>query len=111
MEKAFDPKVYEEIGIAGLILFSIHSLELKKEGCTFERLVKESFSFFPKAFNFPEYTQWPDSRKLDRPLRGLRQKKLISGDPKTFFSLTKKGEKEALEIEKRLKQKRIEFKK
>ena len=109
MEKSFDPKVYEQIGIADLILFSIHSLISKKEDCTFERLVKECFTFFPRAFNFSEYPEWPDSRKLDRSLRSLRQERLIDGDPKTFFSLTKKGEKEALEIEKRLKQKRLEF--
>lgn len=110
MANPFDPKVYEDIGIADLILFSMYSLSSKKEECTFERLVKECFALLPKAFGFPNYPQWPDSRKLDRSLRSLRQKKLIKGDPKTSFSLTKLGEKEALRIEKKLKQKRLEFK-
>lgn len=109
MIKVFDSKIYEKIGIADLILFSIYSLGSKKEGCTLERLVKECFVLFPESFNFPKYPDWPDSRKLDRSLRSLRQKKLIEGDPKTLFSVTKKGEKEALEIEKRFKQKKLEF--
>lgn len=110
MTKAFDPKLYEKIGIADLILFSMYSLNLKKENCTFEKLVEECFMLFPKTFNFSEYPQWPDSRKLDRTLRTLRQKKLIKGDPQISYSLATLGEKKALAIEQRLKQKRLEFK-
>jgi len=110
MATTLDPKVYERIGIASLILFSIHSLNSKKEECTFGELVRECFLLFPEAFKLSEYPRWPDSRRLDRSLRSLRQKGLIKGDPKTFFSLTKKGERGALETEKRFKQKRLEFK-
>jgi hypothetical protein len=37
-------------------------------------------------------------------LRALRKEKLIIGDPKTIFMLTKEGEKRASEISKILRQ-------
>jgi hypothetical protein len=106
---SFDAKVYENVSQSDLILFAIYSLGLEGEGSVFARLVEKCFSLFPLAFGFSEYPQWPDARKLDRSLRSLRQRRLIQGDPKTFFVLTKRGEKEALRVEKKLKQKRLEF--
>jgi hypothetical protein len=87
-----------------LILFCIHSIILNSEQCSFERLVKECFSLFPETLRFPRYPIWPDSRKLDRPLRALRNEKLIIGDPKTIFMLTREGEKKAAEVAKTLRQ-------
>ena len=90
--------------INDLILFCIHSIILDSEQCNFERLVKECFTLFPETLKFHRYPIWPDSRKLDRPLRALRKEKLIIGDPKTIFMLTKEGERRALEISKILRQ-------
>jgi hypothetical protein len=87
-----------------LILFCIHSIILNSEQCSFERLVKESFTLFPDALKFTRYPIWPDSRKLDRPLRALRNEKLIIGDPKTYFILTKSGEAKAAVVSKVLRQ-------
>jgi len=87
-----------------LILFCIHSIILNSEQCSFERLVKECFTLFPETLRFQRYPIWPDSRKLDRPLRALRNERLIIGDPKTIFMLTKDGEKKAAEVAKTLKQ-------
>lgn len=87
-----------------LILYCIYSITLNNEKCSFERLVKECFTLFPETLAFVRYPIWPDSRKLDRPLRSLRDEKLIIGDPKTIFMLTKEGEKKALEVAKTLKQ-------
>jgi len=87
-----------------LILFCIYSVVLNLEKCTFERLVKECFTVFPDALKFERYPIWPDSRKLDRPLRFLRDGKFIVGDTKTYFILTREGEKRAVELSKALKQ-------
>lgn len=87
-----------------LILFCIHSIATSNEKCSFERLVKECFSLFPDTLKFERYPIWPDSRKLDRPLRYLRDEKLIIGGPKTYFVLTKAGELRAAEISKILRQ-------
>lgn len=93
--------------INNLILLAIYLIEADDEKRTFENLVKKCFILFPKVFGFPKYPQWPDSRKLDRPLRELRKRKLITGDPKTFFSLTKAGERTAEEMVKGFGQKRL----
>ena len=87
-----------------LILFCIHSIISNSEQCSFERLVKECFTLFPDTLKFPRYPIWPDSRKLDRPLRALRNEKLIIGDPKTYFIMTKIGEEKASSVSKMLRQ-------
>ena len=87
-----------------LILFCIHSVVLNSEQCSFERLLKECFSLFPDTLKFERYPIWPDSRKLDRPLRFLRNEKLILGDTKTYFILTKEGTEKAIQISKILRQ-------
>ncbi len=106
----FDEELYKGKSINNLILFGIYLVIEKKEKCTFEKLIKECFTLFPRAFSFPKYPKWPDSRKLDRPLRTLRKRKLITGNPKTSFSLTKPGKKIAEEIIKTFRQRRLKFK-
>jgi len=108
MIKTFsDKELYKNLGINELILLGIYSIVNNGEKCTFERLIKECFTLFPKTFSFSKYSNWPDSRKLDRPLRALRQKKLIKGDPKTSFTLTKTGHKIAEEITKTFRQRKL----
>lgn len=102
--KIFDEDLYKKIGKNDLIIFSIYSLKEKGEKCSFDKLVKECFTLFPKIFCFDKFPQWPDSRKLDRPLRDIREKKIISGDPQTNFSLTKNGEKIAKAISENFRQ-------
>lgn len=105
--KSFDEELYKKVRIADLILFGINSIIENKEKCTFERLIKECFILFPKAFSFFQSPEWPDSRKLDRPLRTLRKRKLITGNPQTFFSLTKDGKQIAEETVKAFCQRKL----
>jgi hypothetical protein len=98
-------RTYDKMGtVNDLILFCIHSVISSSEQCSFERLVKECFTLFPETLRFTRYPIWPDSRKLDRPLRLLRNEKLIIGDPKTYFILTKAGEEKATIVSKALRQ-------
>lgn len=90
---------YTGIPKENLIVFGIYSVTKNGEGCSFERLVKECFTLFPKAFGFARYPEWPDSLKFDRPLRTLRERGWIAGGSKTLFSLTRFGEKVAEETE------------
>jgi len=108
-KKPIDEELYRKVSINDLILFSIYSLSIKKEKCVFERLVEKCFTLFPKTFSFPKFPKWPDSRKLDRSLRTLRRKKLITGDPKSFFSLTKLGRKTAEEVAKTFRQRKLKL--
>ena len=104
---SFAEELYKKTSINDLIVFGISSIINNGKKSTFERLVQKCFTLFPKAFSFSRFPKWPDSRKLDRPLRTLRKRKLISGDPKTSFSLTKRGKKRALEIAKSFKQRKL----
>ncbi len=96
---AFPEEKYNRIPKENLIVFGIYSVTRNGEGCSFERLVKECFTLFPKAFGFSRYPQWPDSLKFDRPVRTLRQRGWVVGGIKTLFSLTRFGEKVAEETE------------
>lgn len=106
MAKKIDEKnlAYYKTSINDLILFSVYAVVTNKEDCTFERLVNESFVLFPHVFGFQKYPHWPDTRKLDRPLRSLRTCKYITGNPKKNFSLTKEGREKAEAIGKTLRQ-------
>jgi len=90
-----------------LILFTIYSLNKSSKKCTFQELIKECFSLFPKKFCFSKYPKWPDARKLDRSLRTLREKKIISGNLQSSFVLTFSGKKMAEEITKTFCQKKL----
>lgn len=94
--------IYSLLPSDQLILFAVLMIKRSGEECTFERLIKECFTLFPKSFNFHRYPQWPDSIKLDRPLRDLRNRNLIVGKNTTRFELTRLGEKYVMEIEKKL---------
>jgi hypothetical protein len=107
MKKPFEEDLYEKVSINDLIVFSIYQVKEKKEKCTAERLIKECFVLFPRAFSFSQYPQWPDSRKIDRPLRSLRKDKMINGTPQADFSLTKEGEKRAGDLNKVFKQRKL----
>ena len=107
MKKPFNTASYQKARITDLILFGINSIIENKEKCTFERLIKECFALFPETFSFSKYPHWPDTRKVDRPLRLLRKRKLITGDPKTYFSLTKLGKKIAIETAKTFRQRKL----
>lgn len=108
-KKTVDQELYQRISVNELILFAIQSLRERGEKCSFEELVKECFSFFPECFSFPGIKKWPDSRKLDRPLRTIRKRKLIVGEPKTSFSLTKLGKKAAEDVAKILRQGKLKI--
>jgi len=109
MKTSSDKELYKNLGINELILLGIYSTANNGKKCTFERLVKESFILSPEAFCFSKNPEWPDSRKLDRPLRTLRKRKLIIGNPKTYFSLTKLGKKMAVEILKTFRQRKLQI--
>lgn len=107
MEKNFPQPTSQHLSISDQILFSIYSVISKQEICDFARLTKECFKLFPGTFCFSKYPKWPDSRKLDRPLRLLRNKKLLTGGPQTFFDLTKLGRKSAEEISRIFRQRKL----
>ena len=98
-------RIHDKAGtVNDLILFCINSVIANSEQCSFDRLLKECFTLFPDTLKFPRYPIWPDSRKLDRPLRALRNDNLIIGDPKTYFILTQEGEERVSAVSRALRQ-------
>lgn len=100
--KKYDEKIYGIVPLEHLIVFSAHCIIKRKEICTFERLVKECFTLFPKTFAFYRYPKWPDSLRLDRPLRKARERGWIKGSPRGSFVLTSFGKRLALKTSARL---------
>jgi len=92
------PEIYMSLNLHELILISIYLVIANGETCTFERLVAECFENFPKAFSFKRYPKWPDALKFDRPLRALRGKGLIMGNPRDAFVINEYGERKAKEL-------------
>ena len=80
----------------------IDNIVMNNEDCTVERLVYECFANFPKTFSLFRYPQWPDSNKLYRPLRKLRERGLIIGSPKIGFLLTEHGKHQVARVRKML---------
>lgn len=108
-KRILDEELYKKTSINHLIVFCIYSVTEKKEKCSFEKLVQRCFFLFPKTFSFSHLPKWPDSRKFDRPLRFLRNKKLITGNPQKFFSLTKTGKKLAEDTTKTFGQRKLQI--
>lgn len=98
-------KVRDEnlISLQNLILISISSVIRKKTKCSYGDLVKECFELFPNDFSLSEHSQWPDSLKLDRPIRDLREQGLIKGSVRTFFTLTDYGKQVIKQVQSNLK--------
>ena len=90
-------RIDRKIPINDLILLGIYLLEKEEKLCDFEALIGKCFSLSPKSISFKR-NKWPDSRKIDRPLRDLKKNDLVSISPKLIFTLTKKGVKKSLEI-------------
>lgn len=88
-----------DLTLSDLILYSIYRIEKQGNECTFERLVFETFTLFPRKFSFYTYNL-PDSLKLDRQLRTLRKEKLVKGNNTFGFTLTNIGLKQASQIAK-----------
>lgn len=93
-----EEELYKRASIGDLILFCIYVLNEEKKECSFGNLTRKCFDLFPKTFRLSGYLKWPDTRKLDRPLRALRKQNFISGNPSTSFELTPKGKKRASKI-------------
>ena len=84
----------ESLSTTEIVLLCLDSVLRKtKKKCTFGELVKECFNSYPSLFALTDVPKWPDTLKLDRPLRKLREKGYISGSPVTYYTITNFGYK------------------
>ncbi len=103
MVKELKIKIGEETTIHDLLILSISILNKNNKRANFENILKKCFNLSPEIISFEE-NNWPDARKIDRPLRGLRNKKLLKKNENNCFELTKKGKKRSSETIKSLYQ-------
>jgi hypothetical protein len=88
--------VYESVPLDELLVCAVRRIFDSGEECTFERLVCEAFTLFPKKFGFQRYPHWPDSARVNKTwLRCRTDKGWIAGGVQEGFRLTPKGERVA----------------
>jgi len=88
----------KDSSLENIILLAIYNLKQKNQLPTFEEITAEVFTKFPDIFSFKKYPQWPDSDKVSRPLRYLREKGYITGLPSTHYTITTVGEQKLDEV-------------
>lgn len=81
----------KDLLLEDMILICIDSVIKKNNKCSFGNLVKECFTRYPNKFSLNDFPEYPDSLRLDRPLREMRDKGFITGSPVTFYSITNFG--------------------
>ena len=109
MKKVWPEEIYKKVNRNDLILVSLFRLESSGQKPNFEKLLKQCFDIFPQRFGLSGYHHLPDSRKLDRPLRTLRARKMIKGNPRESFSLSVAGRKRAFQVINLFRQKKLSF--
>lgn len=97
--------IYSKAKIKDLILVALFEC---KEEVSFEDLLMKCFSLFPGKFSLDGYDENPDSRRLGRPLRLLREDGFVEGNPEDGFYLTGTGEKRASRSSEVLRQSRLD---
>lgn len=102
--KNLDSAVYQKVSIADLILAVISSLSGNE--ISFGKILRKCFELSPAKFGFSEL-KMPDSRKIDRPLRLLKEHKFVESKDGNVFRLTKKGKDRALVLANFFRQKRL----
>lgn len=82
----------KNLNLEHIILISLKKLSQTDKKASFGKLVVKAFKLFPQQIALSDFPQYPDSLKLDRSIRTLRNENLISGSPTTYFRLTKNGD-------------------
>jgi len=104
INSSYTPEQYKNSGIDQLTIYAAKKILDEGEECTFERLVYECFTLFPKKFGFKRYPAWPDSARINKAwLRCRTDKGWLAGTVKEGFRITPSGEMIAKKTEKQLK--------
>jgi len=92
---------YEKIGLDRLLVYCAKKIIDRGDDCTFEALVYECFSLFPRKFSLANYPEWPDSARVDKSWRRCRSDKgWLYGTAKEGLKITEAGREIALSTEK-----------
>ena len=102
--KPFAPKAYENVDLDRLAVYALRVLEQKKIPLYFDYASVALFRLFPKKFSMSNFSQYPDTNRINKALRRLTdqtRKSWATGTVENGFSLTDLGKeigKQAFEI-------------
>ncbi len=103
-DQSYPESSYSAIGLDQLLTHSVDSVLARGEDCTFENIVFECFTKFPRKFGFERFPHWPDSARVNKTwLRCRTDKGWIVGNVKAGFRLTPAGRIVAAQVAKQLK--------
>ncbi len=97
-----DPELYTQIVLNDLLVYAIYFLDHQGVGIASEDIISACFRLFPKKFSLKHYPRWPDSAMVSRHWNVCRSKGLIRGTAAEGFTLTYRGTRLAVRLEKKL---------
>ena len=92
--KSIKANKYESLGTDRLILYAVSELSKNKVEATFDNVVVAAFKLFPKRFSLIGFPDHPDGKRVHDSLFHCtyKTKKWLSGNAKSGYALTRKGE-------------------
>jgi hypothetical protein len=92
--KALDEKVLSHVDNDRLILYVVSALVEQGFEPTFDKIVVAAFKIFPSRFSLIGFSQYPDAKRVHDCLWHCtyKTKRWLSGNAKSGFGLTEKGE-------------------
>ena len=101
--ESYPEAVYSAIGLDQLLTYAVESVIDRGDDCTFENIVLECFTKFPRKFGFERFPEWPDSARVNKTwLRCRTDKGWIVGNVKSGFKLTPAGTVIARQVDQQL---------
>lgn len=96
-------EIYQGIGYDELVTYAVLNILSSGREATYENIVAEVFTLFPKRFALRGYPQWPDSAVVSKSWWRCRtDKHYLEGSVKAGFRLTPKGLKMANDVAQKL---------
>lgn len=107
LSSPYNEKLQASLGRDRLLVYVIYLLKKNKIEPLFQRISVMAHKLFPDSFSLTEFKEYPDTRIVRNTLWHCvdKSKEWLSGSDKSGYSLTKKGEEIAYQIENLLENK------
>jgi hypothetical protein len=97
-----ETELYRKIVLNDLVVFAVYFLDRQGGEVAAEDIISACFRLFPRRFSLKHYPRWPDSAVVSRHWSLCRSRGLLRGTVAQGFSLTYKGMRLAVRLEKKL---------
>jgi hypothetical protein len=92
--KPFPAKNYQSLDLDRMAIYVLYALEEQKVPLYFDNVSVGLFRIFPKKFSMANFSQYPDTSRIDKALRRLtdaKRKRWATGTVENAFNLTDLG--------------------